>query len=92
LNTFLSVVIAAALSSSIVLLIHALFVLETPQAALSACVLALVPGVPLITAAADSVKGHIAVGWARAAEAFLAIVFIALGALLASRLMGRLVS
>jgi uncharacterized membrane protein YjjP (DUF1212 family) len=91
LNTFFSALLSAALSSTIVLILHALFVLDTPSAALSACVLTLVPGVPLITAAADLVKGHIAVGMARATEAGLVILFAGVGALLAMRLMDRLV-
>lgn len=90
LNTFLSAFVSAALSSSIVLVVHALFALDTPEAALSACVLTLVPGAAFIAAAADAVKGHISVGLARGSEAALVILFTALGALLASRLIERL--
>lgn len=90
-NTFLAAFASAALSSSIVLILDALFALSTPDAALSACVLALVPGVAFITAAADAVKGHFAVGLARGTEAALVILFTALGALSAHGLIGMLV-
>jgi uncharacterized membrane protein YjjP (DUF1212 family) len=90
LNTFVSAVFAAALSYSIVLVAHALLGAATPSAALSACVLTLIPGVALINSAVDAVKGHLALALARAAEAALVILSATLGALVASRVIGAL--
>jgi Uncharacterized conserved protein len=61
---------------------------ETPQTALSAAVLLLVPGVPLINAAEDMIKGHMVVGLVRGATGVLVSLAIALGLLLAMTLAG----
>jgi uncharacterized membrane protein YjjP (DUF1212 family) len=61
---------------------------EHPQAALAASVLLLVPGVPLINAAEDLLKGYIITGTARGANGALISLCIALGLLLAMALTG----
>ncbi|MGQ9888491.1 MAG: threonine/serine exporter family protein [Aggregatilineales bacterium] len=61
---------------------------ETPLTALSAAVLLLVPGVPLINAAEDMIKGHMVVGLVRGATGVLVSLAIALGLLLAMTLAG----
>ncbi|MBZ0300028.1 MAG: threonine/serine exporter family protein [Anaerolineae bacterium] len=61
---------------------------ETPTAALASAVLLLVPGVPLINAAEDLIKGHMVTGIVRGVTGVLISLGIALGLLLAMRLMG----
>ncbi|MEO8606900.1 MAG: threonine/serine exporter family protein [Chloroflexota bacterium] len=58
------------------------------QTALAASVLLLVPGVPLINCADDFIKGHLVVGTVRGITGGLVSLGIALGLLLAIRLMG----
>jgi uncharacterized membrane protein YjjP (DUF1212 family) len=62
----------------------------TPQAALSACALMLVPGVTLINSVEDAIKGHALVALARATDALLVILFAAMGCMLATTLLGAL--
>lgn len=59
-----------------------------PQLALAASVLLLVPGVPLINAAEDLIKGHLVTGIVRGITGGLVSMCIALGLLLALRLAG----
>jgi len=59
-----------------------------PQTALSAAVLLLVPGVSLINAAEDLIKGHMVTGLVRGASGVLVSLAIALGLLLAMALAG----
>jgi len=54
-----------------------------PEAALAASVLLLVPGVPVINAAEDLIKGHVVVGVARATGAALVVLAATLGLILA---------
>jgi uncharacterized membrane protein YjjP (DUF1212 family) len=61
---------------------------ERPQIALSAAVLLLVPGVALINAADDLIKGHLVTGITRGITGLLVSLGIALGLLLAMRLTG----
>lgn len=61
---------------------------ETPEAALVAAVLLLVPGVPLINAAEDIIKGHLVMGLARGISGVLISLAIALGMVLALWLTG----
>lgn len=61
---------------------------DTPQTALSAAVLLLVPGVPLINAAEDLIKGHMVIGLVRGASGMIVSLAIALGLLLAMTLAG----
>lgn len=51
----------------------------TPETALGTSVLFLIPGVPLINAINDVVEGHILMGFARAVNAGILIICIALG-------------
>jgi uncharacterized membrane protein YjjP (DUF1212 family) len=59
---------------------------QTPEAAVAASVVTLVPGNTAICAVEDLVKGHVVMGLARATFAALVIVFAALGLLAAMRL------
>lgn len=61
---------------------------DSPQVALSAAVLLLIPGVPLINAAEDLIKGHLVIGLVRGASGVLVSLAIALGLLLAMTLAG----
>lgn len=60
----------------------------TPRLALAASVLLLVPGVPLINAAEDLIKGYLVIGIVRGMVGILISLCIALGLLLAMRLTG----
>jgi uncharacterized membrane protein YjjP (DUF1212 family) len=59
-----------------------------PEIVLVASVLLLVPGVPLINAAKDLLRGHLIVGIARGVTGLIISLAIALGLLLAMRLLG----
>jgi uncharacterized membrane protein YjjP (DUF1212 family) len=61
---------------------------QTPRAALASAVLLLVPGVPLINAAEDLIKGYTVTGLARGVTGGLVSLAIALGLLTALTLMG----
>lgn len=61
---------------------------NTPQHALAASVLLLVPGVPLINSAEDLIQGHIVIGLVRGFTGVLISLAIALGLLLAISLLG----
>ena len=76
-NYFL-VVLLTALTASLVAG-SALWLSQTPQSALMAAVLLLVPGVPLINASVDILRGHISAGLARAVTSLVVFLGIALG-------------
>jgi len=76
-NYFL-VVLFTALTASL-LAGSALWLSQTPQSALTAAVLLLVPGVPLINASVDILHGHTSAGLARAITSLVAFLGIALG-------------
>lgn len=76
-NYFL-VVLLTALTASLVAG-SALWLSQTPQSALTAAVLLLVPGVPLINASVDILRGHISAGLARAITSLVVFLGIALG-------------
>ena len=76
-NYFLVVLITALAAS--LLASSALWVSQTPQSALTAAVLLLVPGVPLINASVDILRGHISAGLARATTSLVVFLGIALG-------------
>ncbi|MCB0210252.1 MAG: threonine/serine exporter family protein [Anaerolineae bacterium] len=82
LITVVTAFVAGLLASS------AIWVSASPQTALAASVLLLVPGVPLITAAEDIITGHLVVGLARGFYGTLVTLAIALGLLLAVNLTG----
>jgi len=76
-NYFLVVLITALVAS--LLASSALWVSQTPQSALTAAVLLLVPGAPLINASVDILRGHISAGLARATTSLVVFLGIALG-------------
>lgn len=85
----LLVTLATALTAGVVvLLLVRLPLTTTPQTALTASVLLLVPGVPLINAAEDLITGHLVIGWARGVQGGLISMAIALGLWLAMSLLG----
>lgn len=61
---------------------------DQPETALAAAVLLLVPGVPLINAAQDLIRGHLVTGITRGVTGLLISLAIALGLLLAISLTG----
>jgi uncharacterized membrane protein YjjP (DUF1212 family) len=61
---------------------------DQPETALAAAVLLLVPGVPLINAAQDLIRGHLVTGITRGFTGLLISLAIALGLLLAISLTG----
>ncbi len=85
----LLVTIVTAFTAGLVASAGALLKLSaTPQLSLAASVLLLVPGVPLINAAEDLMKGHMVIGVVRGVYGILISLCIALGLLLAMRLTG----
>lgn len=85
----LLVVVATAFVASLISSSGAVFNwTTTPEAALVASVLLLVPGVPLINAAEDIIKGHLLMGLARGVNGILVSLAIALGMLIAFWLTG----
>lgn len=87
-NTQLVVVATAFVGGLLAALAARLQMSATPVAALAASVLLLVPGVHLINAVEDLLKGHLVTGIARGISALLIISGIALGLLLAMGLLG----
>ena len=77
INYFL-VVLLTALTASL-LAGSAVWFSQTPQSALTAAVLLLVPGVPLINASVDILRGHISAGLARITTSLVVFLGIALG-------------
>lgn len=61
---------------------------EAPELALTACVLFLVPGVPLINAIGDLSRGHTVVGIARGITGMIVLMALALGMILAIKATG----
>jgi uncharacterized membrane protein YjjP (DUF1212 family) len=59
-----------------------------PEAAMSACVLLLVPGFPFVNAISDGVKGHIQTGWARWLIATLLVISATVGIILGMNVSG----
>ncbi len=87
-NPFLLVTIVSFVASLIASLGSTLAGSETGDIALVSSVLILVPGVPLISAAADMLKGHMVTGMARGLNSLLTALAIALGMMLALWLVG----
>lgn len=87
-NQLLTVIVTAFVAGLIASSAAAFKWSAVPQTALSAAVLLLVPGVPLINAAEDMIKGHLVVGLVRGATGVLVSLAIALGLLLAMTLAG----
>lgn len=77
-NHYISWFIAAFVSTSVVNVFR-YFGLEDHHAALSACVLWLIPGVPLVNGFLDVLGGHIISGWAKLAMGTMLVFMIAVG-------------
>lgn len=77
-NLFMQSLVAAFVSVSVVKMA---LILGLPEghAALTACVLWLIPGVPLINGFLDLLEGHIVSGWAKAALGTMIVFMIAVG-------------
>lgn len=87
-NSFL-VVIATAFVAGLIASLPSVFEWsDDPEIALAASVLLLVPGVALINAADDIIKGHMVTGIVRGISGGLVSLGIALGLLIAMQLMG----
>ncbi len=87
-NLILTVGVTALVAGLIASTAAALKISATPDTALASSVLLLVPGVPLINAAEDLIKGHMVIGIVRGLTGVLISLAIALGLVLAMRLMG----
>ncbi|GAP62175.1 hypothetical protein ARMA_0598 [Ardenticatena maritima] len=87
-NPLLVTLATAFTAGVVVLLLVRLPLTAKPQTALTASVLLLVPGVPLINAAEDLITGHLVIGWARGVQGGLISMAIALGLWLAMSLLG----
>ena len=87
-NMYIVVIATAFVAGMIASLAPRLHVGEQPTLALVSCVLLLVPGVPLINAAEDLLKGHVVTGLVRGITGTLIVLCIALGLLLAMALAG----
>jgi uncharacterized membrane protein YjjP (DUF1212 family) len=86
-NGFPAVAAAAAVAAGIVLAVQGIWhVSATIPAALSACVLMLVPGAAFVNAINDAVKGYPLSGLQHAVDASLVVLFIAVGVLFATSL------
>lgn len=87
-NAFLTVLMTAFVAGIVASLAPRLNIGSQPTLALASSVLLLVPGVPLINAAEDLIKGHFVTGMVRGITGGLIALCIALGLLLAMLLMG----
>jgi uncharacterized membrane protein YjjP (DUF1212 family) len=84
----LSVFSAAFVSASLATLMTRSLGSTAAGAGVAASVLYLVPGIPMINAVADLVKGHLMTGHARAMTVALAAIFVGSGLILAMKLWG----
>lgn len=87
-NNFLVIIVTAFVAGLAACLGILMNIGQQPQLALASSVLLLVPGVPLINAAEDLIKGHYVTGIVRGITGGLIAMCIALGLLLAMALMG----
>lgn len=87
-NTYLTVIATAFVAGLLASLPRILGLLDNVDTVLAASVLLLVPGVPLINAGEDIIKGHSVTGLTRALMGTLISLAIALGLLLAISLTG----
>ncbi|PJF20880.1 MAG: hypothetical protein CUN56_13930 [Phototrophicales bacterium] len=87
-NNFLIVVTTAAVAGIFASVAELLHMSDTPQIAMAAAVLLLVPGVPLINAAEDILHGNIGTGVARGVFGAVVTLGIALGLSIAIRITG----
>ncbi len=86
-NVYLCWFVGAFISTSVVTLCHRMG-LAHYQSALNACVLWLIPGVPLINGFLDLLEGQIVSGWAKIAMGGMLIFMIAVGFYLSLFLFG----
>ncbi|MDO5615296.1 MAG: threonine/serine exporter family protein, partial [Cruoricaptor ignavus] len=86
-NIYISWLIAAFVSTSVVNICRTLG-LQDFHGALTACVLWLIPGVPLINGVLDILENHIVSGWAKVAMGFMMVFMIAVGFYLSLFLFG----
>ncbi|SDE67137.1 threonine/serine exporter family protein [Riemerella columbipharyngis] len=77
-NPFMICLMSAFVSASVVQM-AVLLGFGSCAAALTACVLWLIPGVPLINGCLDLLEGHIVSGWARVALGSMLVFMIAVG-------------
>ncbi len=87
-NAFVVWFCCAFLSSMIASLCGFLHLGTTPEIAIAASALYLVPGVPLINSVIDTIEGHVLTGFARLIDAVLLIGSLALGLLATTLLVG----
>jgi uncharacterized membrane protein YjjP (DUF1212 family) len=87
-NAFLVAIVTAFVAGLVASLAPRLQLGSQPQLALASSVLLLVPGVPLINAVEDLIKGHIVTGIVRGITGGLVAMCIALGLLLAMAITG----
>jgi len=79
---------AAFISASLATMMTRSLGSSTIGAGVAASVLYLVPGVPMINAVADLVKGHLLTGFSRAVTVALTATFVSMGLILAMRVVG----
>ncbi|MFV0565179.1 MAG: threonine/serine exporter ThrE family protein [Flavobacteriaceae bacterium] len=77
-NINISWLAAAFVSTSVVNLCR-IFGLEDFHGALTACVLWLIPGVPLINGSLDVLGSHVVAGWAKLSMGFMLLFMVAVG-------------
>ncbi len=87
-NTFVVWFCCAFLSSMVASLCGYLHLGTTPDIAIAASALYLVPGVPLINSVIDTIEGHVLTGFARLIDAVLLIGSLAIGLLATTLLVG----
>lgn len=87
-NPLLVVMVTAFVAGLVAGLVSLLRLSPRPQTALAASVLLLVPGVPLINAAEDIIQGHVVTGLVRGINGLVISLAIAVGLMLAIRLLG----
>lgn len=86
-NVYIGWLVASFVSTTVVNLFRK-FGIENFHGALTACVLWLIPGVPLINGFLDILRGHIVSGWAKAAMGLMLIFMIGVGFYLSLFLFG----
>lgn len=87
-NPLLIVILTAFVAGLLASLANLLNLSDQPEIALTASVLLLVPGVPLINSAEDLIEGHMVTGLIRGITGGIIALALALGLLLAMRLTG----
>jgi uncharacterized membrane protein YjjP (DUF1212 family) len=87
-NPFLVVIVTAFVAGLLAGAVVRSDLTEAPRAVLASSVLLLVPGLPLINAVEDLIKGHMVTGITRGITATLILFAIALGLMLAIQLTG----